>query len=386
MTQKYLPTTNGSGRVKDKVKARLVGGGDCQDRGKYTASETSSPAVSTTAIFLFAQIAASEGRDVTTIDIGSAYIKASMPKNKPAKLVFMRISKEVSHIITELDKTFLPFISSDGTLIVELHRALFGCMESALLWYQELSCYGFLARHGFKPNPYDPCVMNRKCKTGLGTLGTYVDDILLTCSHPTLASTIIQELKDEYKQLKVTRGLSHNYLGMVLDLRDKGVVHVSQCGMIEKIAAAPGIAALVATVGQPEAHPKTPATENLFRSTAASPDPEPPLAKIVHSLTARILFVANRARPDMQTFIAFIEKKVLSPTQEDGRKLLRALRYMAHSSDAVLTLGYRGVPSLHAYIDASFATHTDMKSHTGVLYTLGTGAFYTKSTSQNVLL
>ena len=35
---------------------------------------------------------------------------------------------------------------------------------------------------------------------------------------------------------------------------------------------------------------------------------------------------------------------------------------MAHNSDAVLTLGYRGVPSLYVFIDASFATHTDMKS------------------------
>ena len=224
--------------------------------------------------------------------------------------------------MAELDNTFLPFINPDGTLIVELDRALYGCIESALLWYQELS--GFLAHHGFKPNPYDPCVMNRKCKAGLATLGLSVNDILFTCSNPTLASTIIQELEDEYKQLKVTRGLSHNYLGMVLDFSDKGVVHVSQCGMIEEIAAAPGIAALTAAVGQPEAHPKTLATENLFRSTAASPPLEPPLANVIHSLTARILFVAKRARPDLLTFKSFMTKKVLNPTQEDGRKLLRA--------------------------------------------------------------
>ena len=226
--------------------------------------------------------------------------------------------------------------------------------------------------------------MNRKCKAGLATLSIHVDDILLTCSNPTFASTIIQELEDEYKQLKVTRGLSHNYLGMVLDFTDKGVVHVSQCGMIEEIAAAQGIAVLTVAVGQPEAHPKTPATENLFRSTAASPPLEPPMAKIIHSLTARILFVANRARPDLLTFVALMTKKVLAPTHENGRKLLRALRYMAHTSDVVLTLGYRGVPSLYVFIDALFATHTDMKSHTGVLCTLGTGAFYTKSTAQKI--
>ena len=191
-------------------------------------------------------------------------------------------------------------------------------------------------------------------------------------------------MEKEYKQLKVTRGLFHNYLGMVLDFTHRGVVSISQSGMIEEIAAAPGVSALINAVGQPEARPKTPATENLFRCTATSPPLDAPTAKIVHSLTARILFVANRARPDLLTFVAFMTKKVLAPTHEDGRKLLRALRYMAHTSDVVLTLGYRGVPSLHVFIDASFATHTDMKSHTGVICTLGTGAFYTKSTAQKI--
>jgi hypothetical protein len=76
--------------------------------------------VSTTSIFLLAQIAAAEGRDVTTIDIGSAYLNALMPKTDPSKLVFMRISKEVSQIMANLDKTFNSFLNTDGTLVVEL--------------------------------------------------------------------------------------------------------------------------------------------------------------------------------------------------------------------------------------------------------------------------
>jgi hypothetical protein len=31
VTQKHLPTTDGAWSIKNKVKARLVGGGDCQD-------------------------------------------------------------------------------------------------------------------------------------------------------------------------------------------------------------------------------------------------------------------------------------------------------------------------------------------------------------------
>ena len=136
----------------------------------------------------------------------------------------------------------------------------------------------------------------------------YVDDILLTCSHPSIANIIIQELEAEYKQIKVTRGLNHNYLGMVLDFTLKGVVSVSQSGMIEEIAAAPGVTALITAVGQPEARPKTPATENLFRCTTTSPLLDPPTAKIIQSLTAKILFVANGARPDLLTFVAFMTK------------------------------------------------------------------------------
>jgi Reverse transcriptase (RNA-dependent DNA polymerase) len=382
VTQKYLPTTDGTGRVKDKVKARLVGGGDCQDRSQYSAAETSSPTVSTTSIFLLAQIAAAEGRDVTTIDIGSAYLNAHMPKTDPSKLVFMRISKEVSQIMANLDNTFNSFLNTDGTLVVELDRALYGCIESALLWFRELS--GFLTKIGFVTNPYDVCVMNRTTKAGKATIGIYVDDILLTCSHPSLADAIIQDLEKEYKQLKVTRGTTHNYLGMILDFAHKGVVRICQSGMIEEITRAPGVDTLTAALGPTEENPKTPGSEYLFRSSEHSPVLDPPLIKIVHSLTARILFVANRARPDMLTFVSYMTKKVLSPTVEDGKKLLRALRYLAHTSKLELTLGFKGNPSITVYIDASFATHQDKKSHTGVMATLGTGAFYTKSTTQKI--
>ena len=182
--------------------------------------------------------------------------------------------------------------------------------------------------------------MNKKTKDGVATIGIYVDDILLTCSSPSLADTTIQDLEKEYKQLKVTRGTTHNYLGMVLDFTQKGVVRECQSGMTEEITRAPGVDTLTVALGPSEEKPKTPGTELLFSSSDRSPALDPPLTKIVHSLTARILFVANRARPDMLTFISFMTKRVLAPTVEDGRKLLRAMRYLAHTSKLELTLGF----------------------------------------------
>jgi hypothetical protein len=53
----------------------------------------------------------------------------------------------------------------------------------------------------------------------------------------------------------------------------------------------------------------------------------PSVRPIVGSAARWIFFVANRGRPDLITFVAFMTKKVLHPTLEDGRKLLRAIYY-----------------------------------------------------------
>ena len=77
-------------------------------------------------------------------------------------------------------------------------------------------------------------------------------------------------------------------------------------------------------------------------------------------------------------------KRVIHPTAEDAKKLLRAIAYLKATADSTLSLGYSGTPRVYTYIDASFGTHSDRKSHTGVYATLGIGGFYTKSTSQKI--
>lgn len=75
ITQTYAPSSDGKGRIKDKLKARLVGGGDGQDRNLYSRVDTSSPTASTSAILLTAQLAAAERRHIISLEIGSAYLK-----------------------------------------------------------------------------------------------------------------------------------------------------------------------------------------------------------------------------------------------------------------------------------------------------------------------
>ena len=60
---------------------------------------------------------------MATIDIGSAYLNATMPKDNPLHLVFMRIGKEASEILADIDPSYKEFARADGSLVVELDKA-----------------------------------------------------------------------------------------------------------------------------------------------------------------------------------------------------------------------------------------------------------------------
>ena len=73
LKEKYLSTGE-----FDKFKARLVAGGHMQQRDEYRKEDITSPTVSLCAMYLTAAIAAMEGREVATADVGSAYLKAPL--------------------------------------------------------------------------------------------------------------------------------------------------------------------------------------------------------------------------------------------------------------------------------------------------------------------
>jgi hypothetical protein len=62
--------------------------------------------------------------------------------------------------------------------------------------------------------------------------------------------------------------------------------------------------------------------------------------------------------------------------------LLRVLGYLKQTLNDVLTLECDTANTMTWYIDASFAVHDDMKSHTGAILFLGKGAVLSSSTKQ----
>ena len=168
----------------ENLKARLVAGGDQQDESLY--DDLSAPTVGTSSVFTILSIAAFENRKMSVIDITGAFLNADMDTGLP---VHMRLDSKMSRIMMKLAPEHGQYTDAKGCIVVKLDKALYGCAESAALWYENLRA-SFSAL-GYTPNQYDICVFNKHDEQGVQcTVAIHVDDLLIT----SVSSHMIEDL------------------------------------------------------------------------------------------------------------------------------------------------------------------------------------------------
>jgi hypothetical protein len=107
-------------------------------------------------------------------------------------------------------------------------------------------------------------------------------------------------------------------------------------------------------------------------------------SEVFHSIVAKLLYVSKRSRLDIQLATAFLCTRVSCSTEKDWAKLKRVLEYLRGTLDEFLTLGADDIGMMKTWVDASYAVHKDMKSHTGGVVSFGIGAVMSKSSKQKL--
>jgi hypothetical protein len=354
-----------------KLKARFVADGSTQDKTVYDENDISSPTVTTHAVFINAAIAAKERRIVKVVDLPGAYLHADMSGEE----VLMHINKEDAQILIMLVPSYEQYRRTDGSMVVKLTKALYGCIESARLWYREISTA--LKSIGYTPNVKDICVFNKVVNGVQCTITLHVDDLMVTSVTEGLVDEVMDLLRSKYERpganLDVKEGKIHNYLGMTFDFSTDGEVKITMNKYITEVLKFTDIKGTVAT----------PATTDLY-SIVDSDALDADEREYFHSVVAKLLYLSKRVRPDLLTAVGFLAKRVTVSTKMDKVKLERVLRYLNGTPHLGLTLRPSVDLSIFSYIDASYAVHHDMKSQTGVAITLGEGITYSKSTTQQL--
>jgi hypothetical protein len=364
-----------------KIKGRGCADGRRQ-REFISNDEASSPTVNLNALFLTCIQEAIEERDVATVDIPGAFLQTDMPTDEPP--VHIRLTGKMAMLLTQLDPVrYGPclFETSKGVkvLYTKANKAIYGTLKAALLFWKKLS--GKLHEWGFKANPYDSCTVNKIIDGKQATIVWHVDDLKISHASKDVVTGIITKLSKEFGQvapLTIRRGKIHDYLGMTIDYSVKGKVSFSMYDYLEDIIAT------LPDYLKTNRNTTTPAAAHLFNVNPDAASLGQKQADVFHHYVAKLLFAAKRARPDLQTAVAFLCTRVQGPDEDDWKKLIRVLGYLKDTIFLPLILGTDGTNNIYWYVDASFAVHQDMRSHTGATMTMGCGAVLSVSTKQKI--
>ena len=166
-----------------------------------------------------------EERDVAIVYFPGAYLHAKWPTGKR---VILRLAGQFVNIMCQVNPKYLPYVRIElrngkkvKVLYLKVLRALYGALESALLWYELYS--GVLKNMGFALNPYDKCVANKTIDGGQCTIVFYFDNNKISHRDPKVITQVIHEIETYFRKLTVNRGNKHDYLGMNIAFKNKKV-------------------------------------------------------------------------------------------------------------------------------------------------------------------
>ena len=207
-----------------------------------------------------------------------------------------------------------------------------------------------------KKNDTDPCIFNLSGKRHL-TVTVYGDDLVILRDNVRTIDWLLTELTTRYDELKITRGMNHNYLGTDFNLLEPPFISSTKTSVKTATNTNSKI--------RFEVPPKTPAAPYLFDINTDSFLLPEPLQVISHSTVAKLIYISTRTRQDLLTTISLLSKRVLHLTLEDSNKLQRALGYLENTKTQNLKLGMTIPLTIRTYIDASFAVHSDSEATSG---------------------
>ena len=145
-------------------------------------------------------------------------------------------------MLVKLDpKLYRKYVKDENgktVLYVELLKALYGTLKTALLFWKLLSKQ--LLSWGFVINPYDWCLANKMIDGKQCTIVWHVDDLKISHVDPEAVTAMIKLIDNEFGKespITVTRGKVHDYLGMTLDYSTKGKVMIKMLDIVAKMLA-----------------------------------------------------------------------------------------------------------------------------------------------------
>ena len=310
-------------------------------------------------------IDAKERREVVTVDIPGAFMQGEQDKT-----IHMKLEGTLAELLAKCDPTkYQPYLvieKGKPVLYVELVKALYGTIHAALIFWRKFTKQ--LTKWGFTVNPYDWCMANKLVCGSQLTITWHVDDLKISHVNKEVLEDLLKQLDGAFGQdgpLTIHHGKKHDYLGMWLDFSLDGKVQVQMFDYIDNMLGdlPEDMCGMVSS----------PAADHLFTVNDTGKKLNRKQSEMFYHNIAKLLFLCKQARPNIQTAVAFLTTRVMAPDEDDYKKLAQKMKYLRGTKTMPLTLEADNLQLVKWWIDGAFATHRDMRSHTGRALSLGKG-------------
>ena len=322
----------------------LVKGRGCADGSPQqefiSKIKSSSPCVKTHALFLSCIVDAFENRCVVIADIPAAFLLADWPAD--AQDCHIRFEEVMVEILCQIKPEYRKLIKYSRrksgrlrkVLVGKIFKAIYGTLLGAISFYKKLR--GVLMDMGFKTNGFDECTFNKMIDGYQYTIQVHVDDLKLSFVRQNELDKIIAALNKIFGSdgdlLTASYGKVNEYLGMDIDWSTEGMVVFTMYDYLEDI--------LDESIPEFDGGDVTPAVSELFTVNMTHQKLDTPTSELFHRIVAKFLYIAKRARPDLQVAVAFLCKRVKCPNVGDWKKLGRLVRYVWATIHLPLTVGW----------------------------------------------
>ena len=356
-----------------RIKGQTCANGSRQRQFLKDGESVASPTVALESLISTLVIDAFKKRDVATFDVPGAYLHAEMSKDK----CILIVRNDFVDILCKACPKYKPYVKSVNgkkILYIRVLRAIYGCIESALLWYTLFS--NILKDMGFVINPYDRCIANKVIDGGQCTIAWYVDDVKISHQDEKVVSDLINKIEALFGDAKAVRGNKHLYLDMNITIEDDKHISIKMKDQIQET--------LDAFPDDINSEVSSPAGRYLMQVNEHGVKLSSNKADIYHSVVAKLLHMEKRARPDIEPTVAFLCTRVQSPDEDDWKKLKHVLAYLKQIINDMRIIGCDNLHAVFTSVDAAYVVHPNMCSHTGGAMSMGWGVLHSKFSKQKL--
>ena len=285
-----------------KIKGSTCANGSTQ-RAYVPREEASSPTLSLEALLSMFIIFGHEQRSTAVFDVPGAYLHADLP---PAKFVLLKITGEFVDIMCEVNPEFkqdVRYEHGKKVLYVQVNKAIYGMIKSALLWYELYVTV--LLKDGFELNEYDKCVANKVINGKQCTIGWYVDDNIIGHVEDEVVDEVIEKIESKFPGLVVQKGRKLDFLGMENFFREDGKVALGTVqflmAMVKEFEEETGI-----KLNKTYTAPAAPWLFKIKKNAKTSVPLCEKFTSFFRKCTMKTLWSSKRSRPDLEPTMGFL--------------------------------------------------------------------------------